>query len=73
MSWNYRIMSYAEGGLGVHEVYYDDVGNVTGWTEKPMITGDTREELIRTLAMMLRDVVVRFPDSILSYEAEVKE
>ena len=41
MSWNYRVMRYAEGTFapythGIHEVYYADDGAVRGFTEQPV-------------------------------------
>lgn len=36
--WNHRIMKRTVDGetfFAVYEVYYDDAGNVTGWTEDP--------------------------------------
>lgn len=36
MSWNYRLVSYADGsGYGLHEVYYDEDGQPWGMTEQP--------------------------------------
>ena len=36
MSWNYRIIKYADGsGYGLHEVYYDDRGKPMNMTEDP--------------------------------------
>ena len=40
MSWNHRIMRVmSDDGntahYGIYEVYYDDEGNVEGWTESP--------------------------------------
>jgi hypothetical protein len=53
MSWSYRIIKYADDdGYGLHEVYYDANGEVTGWTEDPSVVGDTVKELIESLKMM---------------------
>lgn len=38
-TWNYRVMVDHRGYenvVAVHEVYYDDDGKVTGWTENPV-------------------------------------
>ena len=43
--WNYRVLEYSDGSLGIHEVYYDDDGNVDNCTELPFATGDNEEEL----------------------------
>jgi len=32
--WNYRVVQYDNGDCGLHEVYYDDSGNVNGVTQK---------------------------------------
>lgn len=31
MTWNYRILK-SETGYSIREVYYDDNGNIEGWT-----------------------------------------
>lgn len=33
MSWNFRIIKNINGSFGIHEVYYDDQGNVNCWSE----------------------------------------
>lgn len=70
MSWNYRIFRHVSetGQAGewseyyqLHEAYYpDDCGKrrakPDGWTEEsPQIIGDTVDELINVLEMMLKD------------------
>lgn len=32
--WNYRVIDHGNH-KALHEVYYDDDGNPTGWTESP--------------------------------------
>lgn len=59
MSWNYRIMMHKKADkdyFGLHEVYYDENGNVMGWAENPE-TGlwDTPEELTSAHDLMLKD------------------
>lgn len=59
MTWNYRIIKHddAEVYYGLHEVYYNDDGLVTMWTEKPVrISGDTAEEVLDDLLRMLKDI-----------------
>lgn len=34
MTWNYRVLD-RDGYLAIYEVYYDDEGNVRGYTENP--------------------------------------
>lgn len=58
MSWNYRVMKRKnESGdydFGVHEVYYDENGNVISWTEKSIIPVCPSEEgLAHELSLML--------------------
>jgi YD repeat-containing protein len=50
MSWNHRVVSYtdAEGTthFGIHEVYYDESGRPTMYTESAMSPyGESLEEL----------------------------
>ncbi len=49
MSWNYRVVERA-GEFAIHEVFYDDTGRVTGWTETPVFP---RAESIEDLAAEL--------------------
>jgi hypothetical protein len=45
MSWNYRVI-LQDDYYSIHEVYYDDDGNIESWTEQPVgIGGETLEEL----------------------------
>ena len=49
--WNYRILRYDSGEVGIHEVYYDDKGNPENCTQDPVgIVGDDVEELRDVLA-----------------------
>ena len=53
MSWNYRVMKKA-GHLAVYPVYYDDRGNIRGWSERPFSPeAESLEELRTTLELML--------------------
>jgi hypothetical protein len=47
MSWNYRIVRYADGsGFGLHEVHYDAAGEAIRMTGNPAgFCGDTTEEV----------------------------
>lgn len=59
--WNYRVIRkpYDYKDLvfeeyNVHEVFYDDNGNIESWTTEPISPyGDTLEELKNTLEKML--------------------
>jgi hypothetical protein len=43
-----------DGQLAVYAVYYDDLGNIHGWSEKPFSPeADGLEELRTTLNLML--------------------
>jgi len=58
MTWNYRIIHHNEDEsyYGLHEVYYDENGAIDGWTEDALIVGDTKDEILETLAMMKSDI-----------------
>jgi len=59
MVWNYRVIKYADGRFGLHEVYYDDDGIPTGRTVDPMLIVDADEgvpAIIRELEMAVGDV-----------------
>jgi YD repeat-containing protein len=36
MSFNHRIVKSEDGSFHVHEVYYDENGNIESWTENPV-------------------------------------
>ena len=52
MTWNYRIIKHDAKKpyyYAVHEVLYDENGNVTSWTENPIdITGDSKKEVMKS-------------------------
>ena len=52
MTWNYRIVRYANGsGYGLHEVHYDDMDHEVSMTSEPAgFVGDTVEEVVGALA-----------------------
>lgn len=58
MTWNYRIVEYADGtGFGLHEVHYDKIGVETSMTEDPAaFVGDTPEEVRGSIMMARMDV-----------------
>lgn len=47
MSWNYRIVRYADGsGFGLHEVHYEADGTPIRMTEQPCgFAGDTAQDV----------------------------
>lgn len=61
MSWNYRIVRYADGtGYGLHEVYYDDTGAPTKMTAEPCrFVGDSAEDVRGALMRAKMDAVRR--------------
>lgn len=65
--WNYRIIYHADkqcvdGYLyELHEVFYDDKGQVTCYTAEPSLTGESKAEIVEELVMMLQDVAGRHP------------
>ena len=60
MSWNYRVMrnriraTAKDEWYTIHEVYYNDKGEVDGWTEDAIAPGsETVEGLLEQLTLML--------------------
>jgi hypothetical protein len=43
-TWNYRVLRYPNGGLVLHEVYYNDAGLPDGWTEDAASFGADDED-----------------------------
>jgi len=71
MNWNYRIMKHknsdSEFEYGVYEVYYNENGEVKGYTENSMTpTVDSPEGLKKELEIMLK----AFDQEILEYKEE---
>ena len=67
MSWNYRIMKYEDGSLGIHEVFYDEEGDVQGWTENAVsVYGEDIHELESSYDLMMQ----AFSKPILEYNDE---
>ena len=45
MTWSYRVV-VRNGEYAIYEVYYDEVGNVSAFTDEPVYpTGESLEEL----------------------------
>lgn len=59
MTWNYRIIMHDKSKpkyFAVHEIYYDEKGNIESWTADPInITGDSKQEILKTLKHMIED------------------
>jgi len=67
--WNYRIMKRKNDqghfDFGIYEVFYDDNGKVTGWTENSLTPlCDSEEDLKEELKIM----VDAFTKEVLTYE-----
>lgn len=61
MSFGYRVIKYQDNdGYGLHGVYFDENGQVTAWTERASVVGDTPEEISEQLLLM-RISTKRFP------------
>lgn len=61
MTWNYRIVEYADGdGYGLHEVHYDADGKEISMTANPAgFVGDTPEEIRGALLLAKVDATKR--------------
>jgi hypothetical protein len=62
MNWNYRVIrkKYHEASIEhyyeIHEVHYDEKGNIRAWTETPIWPmADSLKDLKKSLKMMLKD------------------
>jgi len=60
MTWNYRIMKSKCPRTGefyytLNEVFYYDGGKPKAYSERDEVMGDTKEEIISILKMMLTD------------------
>lgn len=59
MTWNYRIIKHdikTPTYFAIHEVYYDDRGNIDNWTEAPIeIIGESKLDIIKNLKLIARD------------------
>lgn len=63
MTWNYRIVHRRDGSYGLHEVYYDDVGEPVVMTENAVTfecdSDEGPEGVIGNLEMALKDAKER--------------
>ena len=62
MSFNYRILQHPdEAGdpvYGIHTVYYGKRGEVEGWGDRPIVVGNSVQELLSVLEQ-LRDALAK--------------
>jgi hypothetical protein len=60
MTWDYRIIKHdtvKSGHFAIHEVYYDDKGNVEAWTEEPIeIIGSSKSEIVKDMEYIISDI-----------------
>ncbi len=60
MTWNYRIIKHdAEkpSYFAVHEVFYNDKGKITSWTENPIdIIGQSNNDIKSILKRIILDI-----------------
>jgi len=60
MVWYYRIIKHKtsnQNHFALHEVFYDDDGNIISWTEQPIdIIGESKADIKRALKQMLLDI-----------------
>lgn len=60
--WNYRVLRYEDGDMGIHEVFYTD-GAPTSCTKDPVgVVSDGLEGLRDTLQMMTRALAAEVID-----------
>mgnify|MGYP001478475238 FL=1 len=52
--WNYRIIKDKDT-YGLYEVFYNDDGKITAHSEEPEIVGESAEDLLQTLRLMMDD------------------
>ena len=57
--WNYRIIKDKDN-YGLYEVMYNDDGEICAHSEEPEIVGESPEDLLETLQLMLSDVKKHF-------------
>lgn len=60
MSWNYRVFRHPDEDdqqvFGIHEAFYNDVGEVEGWTEDPILVSESVEGLLQELEHLRESV-----------------
>lgn len=60
MTWNHRLIKHdlkQPAYLAVHEVFYDDTGRISSWTQDPIdLTEGNRTEIMRLLTQITNDI-----------------
>ena len=72
MSWNNRIFKrdyYGKTLYEIHEVFYNDDGNICTWTDEPEFgPAETIDELIDWIKMIYEDAV-KYREDLLDYDS----
>lgn len=53
--WNYRIIKNKDSSYGLYEVIYNDDGEISAHSENSEIIGESPEDILQTLRLMLDD------------------
>jgi hypothetical protein len=53
--WNYRIIKNKDKSYGLYEVIYNDDGQISAHSENSEIIGESPEDIMQTLRLMLDD------------------
>lgn len=64
--WNYRIIQKKKDLYGLYEVFYNDDGEITAHSQDPEVIGESPEDLLQTLRLMLDDANKSY-NNILEY------
>jgi hypothetical protein len=60
MSWNYRVIRHEDGSHALHEVYYDEAGAPSVYSERPCgFVGDTLDDLLASLDLARKAALER--------------
>jgi len=68
--WNYRIIKNKDNSYGLYEVIYNDDGEISAHSENSDIIGESSEDILQTLRLMLDDANKSYYN-VLNYE-EIK-
>ena len=68
--WNYRIIKNKDDSYGLYEVIYNDDGKISAHSENSEIIGESPEDILQTLRLMLDDANKSYYN-VLNYE-EIK-
>ena len=81
MHWNYRVIKTFHSETGeaefrIHEVYYDENGNINGWTQDPISSfgtdlGELREDIRYHLTAFHKPILKEVDNKLVPDEDEV--